>query len=83
MLKKTLSNRLYQSLKSKIKGTDIQSFINKLISTTTIINITIIINSLTNTSKNNNKQCQIINETTLSNLHYRNPKFICVTENTQ
>ena len=83
MLKKTLSNRLYQSLKSKIKGTDIQSFINKLISTTTIINITIIINSLANTSKNNNKQCQIINEITLSNLHYRNPKFICVTENTQ
>ena len=80
MFIKTLSNRFYQGLKSKVEGTHIQSFRNEFILFCFILLITIIINSLADTSKNNYKQSKIIKETTCSNLNNPDPESIIITK---
>jgi len=83
MFIKALGNRFYQWLSSKVESTNIQSSCNKLIYVGLIFLITIIINSLTNTTKNNNKQSQIIKKRTHSNLNNFFPEWILKTKKTK
>ena len=83
MFIKAISNRFYQWLKSKVESKNILSSWNKLIYFGLIFLITIIINSLTNTTKNNNKQSQIIKKRTQYNLNNLYPKRILKTKKTK
>ncbi len=83
MFIKALGNWFYQWLRSKVESTSIQCLWNKLISFCLIFLITIIINSLTNTAKNNNKQSQIIKKRTHCNLNNLYPKRILETKKTK
>jgi len=83
MFIKALGNRFYQWLRSKVESTNIQSCWNKYIYIGLIFLITIIINSLTNTTKNNNKQSQIIKIRTQCNLNNFFPKRTLKTKKTK